>query len=1278
MSILLDFVDANKSVKKDGRVTIEPGFNVITHDDILLNGKTVSVWDASNEEWTSNMSTIAALIDTILDDAAQEEDGATYVKHVGYYSSSNKTLDDFKKYCKDLPQSKVQMDQKLTFKSDRRKKNDFCTKRLSFDLNKDVPHAYDKLVTTLYDPEELEKYEWFMGSIVSGDFVHIQKFVAITGSPGTGKSTLLNVAEKVLGRVNEGGYVTVFNAKKLTGRDNRFALSQFRNSPILAVDHDADLSRITDNSLFNSVVAHEMVPIELKGVDEYEQIVNSMLLVASNKDVLITDGQSGLLRRLIDVSPSGRRLDYSEYMECMAGIDFEKGAICNRWLDVYNRLGRNYYDQYVPMEMLYKTNDIYNFVMESYDFLENDGYAVSGKIAYERYKNWCSEAGVDRPLIKRDFNGELANYYDKVYIKSRNATPAKYLRDGDAIPYRGFVGFNVSKYKSQQPVSKVVEYDLPQWLDCDDEDSEIDSMMSDSKAQYKRSNGDGPRAKWANCKTTLKDIDTHLEHYVKPPSNMVVIDFDIPDKDGNKDRIANLRAAAEWPPTYAEYSRSGQGLHLHYFYEGDVSELADCMPSNPYIEIKKFPEYTGASLRRKLTYCNNYPIATIRELPLKKRREKKKVLDSHEFKSEAQLRRHIERNLRKEFGATKPSIDFIYNALEKAYASGMKYDVSDLRPDIWQFACSSTHQANYCAEKFNQMKFSSEKEPVGETNENMPIVFFDIEIFPNLFIICYKFKDEEPVRTMINPTPDQIETILPFRLIGFNNRRYDNHIVYAATLGYSPGELYELSQRLINYHNDGPSPYFRQAYNLSYADIWDFSSNKQSLKKFEIDLHIHHQECPFPWDEPVQKEKWPLVADYCKNDVIATEATFNARQGDFVAREILAEISGLKVNDSTRQHATRILFGNNRNPQSEFVYTKLNTIFPGYEFDNGTSTYMNEVVGEGGYVYAEPGMYGDVTVLDVASMHPTSIIELNLFGDRYTKRFKELVDLRLAIKHGDFDKARHLLDGKAAPYLDDESKAGDLANALKIVINSIYGFTAARFPCEFRDPRNVDNIVAKRGALFMINLKHEVQKRGFTVAHIKTDSIKIPDATPEIIDFVTEYGKEYGYTFEIENTFDRFCLVNDAVYIARHTDGKWDATGAEFQVPYVFKTLFSHEELEFDDLCVTKSVSGDAAIYLDRNEGLQEGEHNYIFVGKTGQFCPLIPNSNGGYLLRKPAHEDRYSALAGTKGRRWDESENVRILNLEGRVDVGYFEDMADSAVQSIEKYGDFSQFVKE
>ena len=366
--------------------------------------------------------------------------------------------------------------------------------------------------------------------------------------------------------------------------------------------------------------------------------------------------------------------------------------------------------------------------------------------------------------------------------------------------------------------------------------------------------------------------------------------------------------------------------------------------------------------------------------------------------------------------------------------------------------------------------------------------------------------------------------------------------------------------------------------------------------------------------------------------------------------------------------------------------------FPGYEFLDGKNMYRGDDLGKGGYVYAEPGMYGNVALLDVASMHPNSAINLNAFGD-YTQNFKDILDTRIAIKRGNFEEAKHLFGGRLAPYLNDESSAAALAQALKIAINSVYGLTSANFDNPFRDVRNKNNIVALRGALFMRTLQDEIKKRGFKVAHIKTDSIKIPDATPEIIQFTLDFAKQYGYEFEHEATYDRMCLVNDAVYIARYASaedcieqygyspgdnkkkgGQWTATGTQFQIPYVFKKLFSKEDLVFEDLCETKSVT--STLYLDMNEDLGEDEHNYIFIGKIGRFCPIKPGCGGGILYREK--EGKYYAATGTKGYRWLESEMVWELNKLDDIDEKHFIEMADTAKDTIQKYGDFEWFVSD
>lgn len=396
--------------------------------------------------------------------------------------------------------------------------------------------------------------------------------------------------------------------------------------------------------------------------------------------------------------------------------------------------------------------------------------------------------------------------------------------------------------------------------------------------------------------------------------------------------------------------------------------------------------------------------------------------------------------------------------------------------------------------------------------------------------------------------------------------------------------------------------------------------------------------------------------------------------------------------------------------------------FPGYEFvefgedKKPHNIYRGEDVGFGGYVYAEPGMYGRTICFDVSGMHPASIRALNAFGN-YTKNFGDIVDARIAIKHKDFETARKMLDGKLAPYLDDESQAKDLAKALKIAVNSVYGMTSAKYDNPFRDIRNKNNAVALRGALFMVNLKHEVQDRGFKVIHCKTDSIKVVNPDQKIYEFIMDYGKKYSYQFEIEHIFERICLVNDAVYIGKLADddpeapGEWTATGKQFAVPYVFKTLFSKEPIETKDMCETFSVK--SALYLDMNEKLpdvsgvekeaakldaqykkgnvseddyleakenlekkiEEG-HSYQFVGKVGQFCPIKPGKGGGVLLRE--QNGNYYAATGTTGYRWLESEMVLAIENEDIIDRSYYDSLVDDAVDTISKYGDAELFMSD
>ena len=1297
----MDFYRVRERSTKNGVIEVYPDFRICRSKDLMVRGKSFyAIWDEAKGLWSTDEYDVQRLVDETLysytQDLKERTNAQVVVRYLGDFSS-NSWL-QFRSYVNHLSDSSSQLDESLTFKNTLVKKEDYVSKRLPYSLADGDISAYNELMTTLYDEDERAKIEWAIGSIISGDSRYLQKFCVFYGAAGTGKSTIINLIEKLFV-----GYVSTFEAKALTGANNSFSTEVFRNNPLVAIQHDGDLSKIEDNTKLNSIVSHEEMVINEKFKASYSSRINAFLFMGTNKAVKITDSKSGIIRRLIDIRPSGKRIPESRYHILINQLNFELGAIAKYCLDKYRAMGKDFYSGYIPVEMMLQTDVFYNFIEAYYDyFVEHDGVTLTQ--AYSMYKQFCEETLVEFKLPQFRFREELKNYFsnfdDRISI--------------DGVRLRSwYSSFKKSKFAIEKP--RVIASSLV----LDKTESLLDAMLAECPAQYANEK-DIPSKRWADVDTKLSDIDTTKVHYVKPGLNHIVIDFDLKDDKGAKCAETNIEAAQAWPSTYAEFSKGGSGIHLHYIYDGDVAELSRVYSDN--IEIKVF---TGdSSLRRKLTLCNNVPVATISTgLPLKE----KKVINQDQVKSEKALRELVKRNLRKEIHpGTKPSIDFIFKILEDAYNSDLVYDLEDMRQSVLTFANNSTNQALYCLKVFQKMHFASEEKTEGHISSNeedKPLVFFDCEVFPNLFVVCWKYSGPEckPVR-MINPTPSEIEQLISMRLVGFNCRKYDNHILYGALMGYSNAQLFKLSQSIVN---NVPGVTFGEAYNLSYTDVYDFCSKKQTLKKWEIELGIHHQELGLPWEEPVDPELWNLVAEYCDNDVIATEEVFKERQSDFVAREILASLSGLSVNDKTNSHTTRIIFGTNKHPQGEFVYTDLSETFPGYVFTPtapattiqeasdtgaifsegsvpakvdpdtnlsndyfntrptyttiGKSQYRGEDPSEGGYVYVEEGMYSNVALLDVASLHPTSAIELNIFGP-YTKNFKALIDARLHIKHHEYDEARKMFDGKLAPYLGSDEDAESLSYALKIAINSVYGLTSAKYENPFRDIRNVDNIVAKRGALFMIDLKHFVQERGFTVAHIKTDSIKIPNATPEIIDEVMEFGQKYGYTFEHEATYEKLCIVNKAVYIAKTMPGRkpayWTATGAQFQQPYVFKKMFSKEPITFADLCETKAVT--TALYLDfsvDHPAYQKNEDEKPhFVGRVGTFCPMVSGSGGGALYREK--DGKFMSAVGTSGYLWMEAEMVQKLNKTDSIDMRYFDRLVDAAYGTLSKYGDVEQFL--
>lgn len=908
---MLDFMMVATRHTKTG-IEIYPVFKAQKSNDLMIRGGDFyAIWDERKKMWSLEEDTVIKLVD--------EELEAYYNNHrdqlgdninVKYmWNCDSGSIDKWHKYCqKQMKDNYSTLDEELIFSNTELTRDKYASKRLNYPLEAGSIDAYDKLISTLYSPEERHKIEWAIGSIVTGDSKTIQKFMVLYGAAGTGKSTILNIIQKLFE-----GYYCVFNAKVLGSSNSSFALEQFRSNPLVAIQHDGDLSRIEDNTKLNSLVSHEEMEVNEKFKSSYTNRFKAFLFMGTNRPVKITDGKSGLLRRLIDVTPTGNKVSPSEYKKLTKQIDFELGAIAWHCKEVYLE-DPGYYDDYVPTNMMEASNDFYNFILDSYRvFKKEDG--TTAKAAWEMYKQYCEDSKIPYPYTRRLFIEELKNYfwdYDEKITDENGGSISKY-----------FSGFRTDKIETEKnpagKKSKKGSEEIESWLIFEEQESVLDKELAECPAQYANEN-ETPSCAWDYCKTKLKDLNTSKLHYLRAPETHIFIDFDLKDEEGNKCFEKNLEAASKWPKTYAELSKGGQGIHLHYIYTGDPNDLSRIFAED--IEVKTC--LGKSSIRRRLSKCNDLPIATISSgLPLK---EADKVINFDGFKSENALRTMIKKNLNKEIHAsTKCSVDFIYKNLEDAYNCGLKYDVTDMRNAVYAFAAGSTNQADYCLKLVGKMKWKSEECGDPADDVEAPIVFYDCEVFKNLFVVCWmKDAEDAPVVRMINPSPTDIEQLTHFRLIDFNGRNYDRHILYARMLGYNNMQLYNLSQKIINAPKGmKDSGKFGEAYNLGYTDVYDFAAKKQSLKKWEIELNLKHHELGLPWDAEVPEELWDAVAEYCCDDVIATRAVFHHLKGDFTARQILADLAGMTVNDTTNSLTTRIIFGKERHPK--LVYTDLAT-----------------------------------------------------------------------------------------------------------------------------------------------------------------------------------------------------------------------------------------------------------------------------------------------------------------------------------------------------------------
>jgi len=110
------------------------------------------------------------------------------------------------------------------------------------------------------------------------------------------------------------------------------------------------------------------------------------------------------------------------------------------------------------------------------------------------------------------------------------------------------------------------------------------------------------------------------------------------------------------------------------------------------------------------------------------------------------------------------------------------------------------------------------------------------------------------------------------------------------------------------------------------------------------------------------------------------------------------------------------------------------------------------------------------------------------------------------------------------------------------------------------------------------------------------------------------------------------------------------------------------------DISLEELVGLENGSFKELEDEIAKG-HNYVFIGKVGLFAPIKKGHGGGLLMREKG--GNFYAVGGSSGYRWMEAESV-CSNLQDLVDMRYFYELADGAIEAIREYGDFDDFVSD
>ena len=401
----------------------------------------------------------------------------------------------------------------------------------------------------------------------------------------------------------------------------------------------------------------------------------------------------------------------------------------------------------------------------------------------------------------------------------------------------------------------------------------------------------------------------------------------------------------------------------------------------------------------------------------------------------------------------------------------------------------------------------------------MRLVTYDCEVFAHDWLVTFKDKDSGEYTLVWNDN-DALTACIDDDTIycGFNNKHYDQHIIKAIAMGYSPEDVKKVNDYIIGGGIGWSCPMLQGAwFQFNNADLKDDTQLGQSLKSIEghLGLPIRESSVRFDIDRKLTEEERKETEYYCKHDVDTTEMLIDIRK-DYLKNKInLGRLAGLgdaKALSMTNAKLTAAMLKaekhEDRNDERKYVVPDNllreyvpQEVFEFFEHMYDDSLTDDEVfkmklkinvgdcpvtIGYGGIHGAIPNYFFEeqdgriIRNYDVGSYYP-HLMTVNGYTSRNipsAKIYEDVLDRRMKAK-ADGDKAT--------------------ANALKLVCNTTYGCLLNKYN-DLYDPL-MGRSVCISGQLYLLELSEHLYEKipNLKIVQLNTDGVRLGRISKQLL-----------------------------------------------------------------------------------------------------------------------------------------------------------------------------------